>query len=108
MNPSDRSKVANLRRTEDVVLAPSHPSARRVVTLDARVLVVDNHRLFADALRALLTSYGVEVVALASTGQEAIVAARRHRPDLVVLDLELPDMHGVDVGRRILDEIPGT
>jgi DNA-binding NarL/FixJ family response regulator len=71
-----------------------------------RVLLVDDQRLFADALRLALERLGVVVVGVATTGQEAIEAARRNRPDVVLLDLGLPDLSGLPVGRRIIRELP--
>jgi two-component system nitrate/nitrite response regulator NarL len=73
-----------------------------------RVLVVDDHALFTDAIVPLLLQMEMEVLDVVRNGGEAIAAARRHRPDLVMIDLGLPDMGGISVGRQILDEHPET
>jgi DNA-binding response OmpR family regulator len=64
------------------------------------VLVVDDEEAIAEAVRARLESEGYRVV-VASDGPEAIEATREHQPDLVVLDLMLPGMDGLEVCKRI-------
>lgn len=71
-----------------------------------RILIVDDHRLFAEAVGTALADEGYEVVAVAATGAEAVATARLFRPDLVLMELELPDASGVDVGSEILREHP--
>lgn len=74
-----------------------------------RILVADDHRLFRDGVRALLGSLpGFEVVAEASSGEEAIEAARRAEPDVVLMDVQMPGLNGLDATRRILAERPST
>ena len=74
-----------------------------------RILVADDHRLFRDGVRALLGSLpGFEVVAEASSGEEAIEAARRADPDVVLMDVQMPGLNGLDATRRILAERPST
>jgi two-component system, NarL family, nitrate/nitrite response regulator NarL len=73
-----------------------------------RVLVVDDHALFTDAILPTLRGMGWEVVDVVRRGDEAIETARRESPDVVMIDLGLPDMGGVDVGSRILADLPGT
>ena len=60
-----------------------------------RILLVDDHPLTRDALAALLDQEGFEVVGDASSGEEAILAAERLQPDLVLLDLTMPGMDGL-------------
>ena len=67
---------------------------------DARLLVVEDEPNILELLSASLRFAGFEVVTAAS-GTEAVQAAQRHRPDLVVLDVMLPDMDGFDVVRRL-------
>jgi len=64
------------------------------------VLVVDDEAAIAEAVRARLESEGYRVV-VALDGPEAIEAHREHQPDLVVLDLMLPGMDGLEVCKRI-------
>jgi DNA-binding NarL/FixJ family response regulator len=66
-----------------------------------RVLVVDDHPMVREGLRSMLAGDGVEVVAEAGSGAEALRQAALARPDVVLLDLELPDMEGLGVLRRI-------
>src|SRR5687767_13772928 len=73
---------------------------------ETRVLIVDDHRLFADALSPVLEQERMEVVGVVSDGQSALAAAARHQPDLILLDLGLPDRTGIDVGKEIIDRHP--
>ena len=71
-----------------------------------RVMVVDDHPIWRDAVARDLTGAGYEVVATASDAGQAIRIAPAVRPDVVLLDMHLPDQSGVvdvvDVGERIL------
>ena len=67
---------------------------------DARLLVVEDEPNILELLAASLRYAGFEVIT-ASAGTEAVQAAGRHRPDLIVLDVMLPDMDGFDVIRRL-------
>lgn len=71
-----------------------------------RVLIADDHALFRDGLRSLLEARGVDVVAEARTGREAVVLARAHTPDVVLMDLTMPEMGGLDATRLISAELP--
>jgi DNA-binding NarL/FixJ family response regulator len=65
------------------------------------VLVVDDHAAFRQLVGEMLRSEGFEVVAEACDGAGGIAAARRLHPDLVLLDVQLPDMDGFDVARAL-------
>ena len=67
---------------------------------DARLLVVEDEPNILELLSASLRYAGFEVITAAG-GTEAVQAAQRHRPDLIVLDVMLPDMDGFDVIRRL-------
>lgn len=66
-----------------------------------RVLIVDDHPSFRATARVLLESDGFEVVGEAEDGTGAIAAVERLRPDLVLLDVQLPDTNGFDVARQV-------
>ena len=69
------------------------------------MLVVDDHAGFREMARALAVSGGLEVVAEAADGATALTLCQEHRPDLVLLDIGLPDLDGFDVRRRMLQEL---
>jgi DNA-binding NarL/FixJ family response regulator len=70
-----------------------------------RVILADDHPLFRKGLRGVLEEApDVTVVAEAGTGDDALVHIREHRPDVVVLDLDMPGKDGVEVARMIADE----
>src|SRR6185369_11711954 len=84
-------------------------SVLRTVSRRIRVLAVDGNQLVQEGLAALIDrEEDMVVVATASSGEEAINDVRRYRPDVVTLDLLLPDMPGEHLARRILEEFPGT
>jgi len=70
----------------------------------ATVLVVDDHADFRESAGALLQAAGFAVVGVAAGGLEAIDAVRRLRPDIVVLDIQLPDLDGFAVAERLAAE----
>ena len=67
------------------------------------VLVVDDHQGFRARARLLLEADGYEVVGEAADGKTALAEARRLRPDLVLLDVQLPDLDGFDVAAQITE-----
>ena len=74
-----------------------------------RLLIVDDHEVVRQGLVALLDRRsGFEVVAEAGTVSEAIDQARKFRPDLVIMDVRLPDGTGIEACREIRAELPGT
>jgi two-component system response regulator DegU len=79
------------------------------VRTPSRVIVADNHPLFRAALVGLLTEHcGLEVVAEAADGQEALECCRRFSPDLVVMDVRLPEVDALETTRTIRQEFPRT
>ncbi|GAA5189659.1 response regulator transcription factor [Rugosimonospora acidiphila] len=73
-----------------------------------RVMVVDDHPMWRDAVARDLTEAGYEVVAAVGEGAQAVRVARATRPEVVVLDLQLPDLSGVEVIRELLAIDPGV
>ena len=71
-----------------------------------RVMVVDDHPMWRDAVARDLADAGFEVAATAGDGAQALRVAGAARPDVVVLDLQLPDMSGVEVTRGLLAAQP--
>lgn len=76
--------------------------------MPVRVLLADDHQVVREGLRALLEREGFEVVGEAVNGQEAIEAAERCHPDVVVLDVSMPVLNGIDAAREIGIAQPGT
>jgi DNA-binding NarL/FixJ family response regulator len=73
-----------------------------------RVLLVDDHDLFRTGLRSLLEEQGVEIVGEAGSGQDAVRLVREIAPEVVVMDLNMPGMNGVEATRHIGREAPLT
>jgi len=73
-----------------------------------RLLIADDHALFRQSLRALLESRGVEVVGEAKTGKEAVALAGRLRPDIVLMDLAMPELDGLEATRQVVQTLPGV
>ncbi|MDR7517198.1 MAG: response regulator transcription factor [Armatimonadota bacterium] len=73
-----------------------------------RVLLADDHALFRDGIRSLLEARGVEVVGEAADGREAVEAALRLRPDVVLMDVAMPGVDGLEATRAIKAHLPDT
>ena len=74
-----------------------------------RIVIVDDHAVVRRGVRALLESQpGWEVTGEAASGREAVDLAKRLRPDVVVMDVSLPELNGLDATRQILKDAPRT
>ena len=73
-----------------------------------RILVADDHALFRDSLASLLASHQHEVIGQASNGREAVAMTMRLKPDLVLMDLDMPELNGLEATRLICADAVGT
>lgn len=75
--------------------------------MSARILLADDHKIMRDGLRALLSSHpGLEVIAEAENGRMTVSLARELLPDVVIMDIGMPDLNGIDATRQIKAEFP--
>jgi two-component system response regulator DevR len=73
-----------------------------------RILLADDHTVVREGLRALIERHPeYEIVAEASSGDEAVAQAKKHRPDIVVMDIQMPGRSGIEACRVIVDEVAG-
>ena len=74
-----------------------------------RLVIADDHPVFREGLASLLDPLdGIEVVARARDGAEAVAAVREHRPDVVIMDVQMPELNGIEATRQVVADHPGT
>jgi DNA-binding NarL/FixJ family response regulator len=73
-----------------------------------RVVVADDHPAYRAALARMLRENGIDVVAEASNGEHAIRTVEETHPDVVIMDLNMPGLSGLEATRRLIDEAPAT
>jgi DNA-binding NarL/FixJ family response regulator len=71
-----------------------------------RILIADDHALFRDGLRSLLQAQGHDVIGEAKNGRDAVTLARELKPDLVLMDVQMPELDGIEATRLISAEMP--
>ena len=75
----------------------------------ARLLIADDHALVREGLRTMLSGEdNIEVIAEANDGQQALDVCREHKPDLVLMDVRMPVMDGIEATKKIKQEMPKT
>jgi len=74
-----------------------------------RILIADDHKIVLDGLKVLLEAQSdMEIVAQATNGREAVKLARKQKPDMVIIDVAMPDLNGLEAMRQILSDNPAT
>ena len=73
-----------------------------------RILIADDHPLFRDGLRSLLGANGHEVIGEARNGREAVELAQQLEPDLVLMDVSMPELDGLTATKRLTEAMPGV
>jgi DNA-binding NarL/FixJ family response regulator len=73
--------------------------------MSTRIVIADDHQIIREGLRSLLgTRDGMEVVAEAADGRQVVNLAREMRPDLVIMDIGMPNLNGIEATRQIIEE----
>lgn len=76
--------------------------------MNIKLLIVDDHRLFREGITTLFDSKIIEIAGEAGNGHEAVALAKELKPDIVLMDIGMNGMNGIDATKIILDEVPGT
>lgn len=77
--------------------------------MSVRIVIADDHKLMREGLSSLLSQQAdIEVVGQATNGREAVQLAERDNPDVVVMDVSMPDLNGIDATRQIISRSPRT
>jgi DNA-binding NarL/FixJ family response regulator len=72
-------------------------------------LIADDHRIVREGLQSLVEKENdLEVIGMADNGRQALTLIRRLKPDVVIMDIAMPELNGIDATRQIADEVPGV
>ncbi len=72
-------------------------------------MIADDHRIVREGLQSLVEKENdLEVIGMAANGRLALVLTLRLKPDVVIMDIAMPELNGIDATRQILDEVPGV
>src|SRR2546427_2804044 len=83
--------------------------SEREADMSVTVMLADDHAVVRDGLRALLEGgHDLQVIGVAGNGREAVAEAQRLRPDVVIMDIAMPELDGVEATRRIVERCPET
>ena len=92
-----------------IVLAYPGSKVEQADEADIRVLIVDDHPLVRSGLSSLLSgAAGIDLVGAAADGEEAVERVREAQPDIVLMDVSMPGMGGIEAARQLLREAPDT
>lgn len=72
-----------------------------------KILLVDDHKMMRDGLRAVLEREGLQVAGEAANGHDALELAQQLKPHIVIMDISMPDLNGIDATRRLVAAMPG-
>ena len=76
--------------------------------MQLKVLIADDHAIIREGLRSLLENRGIQVMDIAKNGREAVEKTIALKPDIVMMDISMPDLNGVEATARIREEVPHT
>lgn len=103
--PTEQPRTSPPRKQPSIAASPEGKRSDDRV----RVLLVDDHAIVRQGLAGILDAEpDIAVIAEAGDGQEAVEQARRHRPDVIIMDISMPGMNGIDATKAIIAELPDT
>ncbi|MCK5420912.1 MAG: response regulator transcription factor [Deltaproteobacteria bacterium] len=77
--------------------------------MSIKIIIADDHRIIHDSLNPLLDKQtDIEVVGVADNGRKAVKLTKELKPDLVIMDISMPDLNGIEATRQIITQCPGT